>query len=110
MRDRGGRIFAQLWHAGRAPHVSLQEDGTPGRVQASTPRALRTNEIARVATDFADAASNADDAGFHGVELHAATEYLFEQFLNAEVTTARIVTVRVTSPIASDSPSRCSTP
>ncbi|MDH6622368.1 N-ethylmaleimide reductase [Streptomyces sp. LBL] len=107
VRSRDGRIFAQLWHAGRASHVSLQADriapvsstakasgdmafayqpdGTPGRVLASTPRALRTNEVARVVSDFAAAAANADQAGFHGVELHAATQYLFEQFLNSEV-------------------------
>ncbi|GAB7042520.1 MULTISPECIES: nitroreductase/quinone reductase family protein [Catenuloplanes] len=107
VRERGGRIFAQLWHVGRASHVSLQPggaapvsatsrasgytafayqpDGVPGRVPASAPRALRTAEVARVADDFATAAANADAAGFHGVELHAATQYLFEQFLNAEV-------------------------
>lgn len=107
VRDRGGRIFAQLWHAGRASHVSLQADGrapvssvarasgdvafaygpdgTPGRVPASTPRALGTAEVGRVAADFAAAAAAADKAGFHGTELHAATQYLFEQFLNAEL-------------------------
>jgi NADH:flavin oxidoreductases, Old Yellow Enzyme family len=107
VRSRGGRIFAQLWHVGRASHVSLQAegsapvssvakasgdmafayrpDGTPGRVPASVPRALRTDEIARVASDFAVAAANADRAGFHGVELHAATQYLFEQFLNSRL-------------------------
>lgn len=107
VHDRGGRIFAQLWHAGRASHVSLQADGqapvssvakasgdmafaygpdgVPGRVAASTPRALRTDEVGRVAADFAAAAAAADKAGFHGVELHAATQYLFEQFLNAEL-------------------------
>ncbi|MTD56075.1 alkene reductase [Amycolatopsis sp. RM579] len=107
VRRRDGRIFAQLWHVGRASHVSLQadgappvsasakasgdtafayqEDGTPGRVVASTPRALRADEIPRVAADFAAAAVNANAAGFHGVELHAATQYLFETFLNAEV-------------------------
>ncbi|GAA2689485.1 MULTISPECIES: alkene reductase [Actinosynnema] len=107
VRDRGGRVFAQLWHVGPASHVSLQPggrapvsstdraradtafarlpDGTPGRVPASAPRALRADEVARVAADFAAAATNADAAGFHGVELHAATQYLFEQFLNSRV-------------------------
>ncbi|MFI5844772.1 nitroreductase/quinone reductase family protein [Catenuloplanes sp. NPDC051500] len=107
VRKRGGRIFAQLWHVGRASHVSLQPggaapvsatstssgytafayqpDGVPGRVPASAPRALHTHEVVRVAADFATAAANADTAGFHGVELHAATQYLFEQFLNSEV-------------------------
>ncbi|WP_245554660.1 hypothetical protein [Actinosynnema mirum] len=70
VRDRGKRVFAQLWHVGPASHVSLQPDGAPGRVPASAPRALRTD---------------ADAAGFRGVELHAATQHLFEQFLNSRV-------------------------
>ncbi|MYU12120.1 hypothetical protein GTZ78_15825 [Streptomyces sp. SID8361] len=64
---------------------AYQPDGTPGRVPASTPRALRTDEVGRVASDFAAVAANADQAGFHGVELHAATQYLFEQFLNSQL-------------------------
>lgn len=104
VRNRHGRMFVQLWHVGRASHVSLQRDGrapvsstakagdslhayrsdgTFGRVPSSPPRALHTGEIARVADDFAAAAGNADAAGFDGVEIHAATRYLFEQFLNA---------------------------
>ena len=99
----GGTIFAQLWHVGRVSHRSLQEhgaapvgpsdkqggvafaygkDGAPALVPASPPRALRTDEIARVRLDFAEAAANAIEAGFDGVELHAANGYLFEQFLN----------------------------
>nr|WP_269785791.1 hypothetical protein [Streptomyces antimycoticus] len=39
----------------------------------------------RVVSDFAAAAANADTAGFHGVESHAARRYLFERFLNSEV-------------------------
>ncbi len=104
VRARQGRVFAQLWHVGRGSHVSLQPggrppvssttkdgdttyalrpDGTPGFIPASKPRALTTAEIARVVDDFAAAAGNADAAGFHGVEIHGATRYLFEQFLNA---------------------------
>ena len=104
VRARDGRIFAQLWHTGRSSHVSLQAEGQPpvsstakggdttyalqpdgtlGFVPSSMPRALATREIARVVDDFAGAASNADAAGFHGVEIHGATRYLCEQFLNA---------------------------
>ncbi|WKC35826.1 alkene reductase [Ectopseudomonas chengduensis] len=101
----GGRIFLQLWHVGRISHTSIQQDGRPpvsstahvaqgamafGRdaegnpafVQSSTPRALATQEIARVVADFAQAARNAIEAGFDGIELHAANGYLFDQFLN----------------------------
>lgn len=101
----GGRMFAQLWHVGRIAHTSNQPgeaapvsstdraaegamafgrnaDGKVGFVPTSKPRALETAEIARVAADFAAAARNAMDAGFDGVELHAANGYLFDQFLN----------------------------
>ena len=104
VRARHGHIFAQLWHVGRASHISLQadgrapvssttkdgdtafacrSDGTPGFITSSKPRALGTGEVARVVGDFVVAAGNADAAGFHGVEIHGATRYLFEQFLNA---------------------------
>ncbi|OZD12568.1 alkene reductase [Rhodococcus sp. 06-156-3C] len=104
VRDRGGRMFVQLWHVGRASHVSLQPDGrapvssvekdgdtlhayrtdgTFGRVASSMPRALTTAEIPRLVDDFATATDNAVRAGFHGVEIHGATRYLFEQFLNS---------------------------
>ena len=86
----GGRIFAQLWHVGRVSHVSLQpggaapvgptgqaaagvtaftigDDGKPGPVPVSTPRALSTDDVARVTADFVRAARRAIDAGFDGV-------------------------------------------
>lgn len=102
---KGGHIFAQLWHVGRASHVSLQPDGKhpvsstsrrgdtsfafaydeagkPGPVPTSVPRALETHEITRIKEDFVRAARMAIDAGFDGVELHGANGYLFEQFIN----------------------------
>ncbi|MFC7738626.1 alkene reductase [Roseomonas sp. GCM10028921] len=107
VHEEGGTIFAQLWHVGRMSHVSLQpdggapvsstskpardpksmafvflEDGTTGFAEPSVPRPLETDEMARVAADFATAARNAGAAGFDGVELHGANGYLFEQFLN----------------------------
>jgi 2,4-dienoyl-CoA reductase-like NADH-dependent reductase (Old Yellow Enzyme family) len=101
----GGRIFAQLWHVGRVSHVSLQpggaapvsptgqaaagvtaftigDDGKPGPVPVSTPRALSTDDVARVAADFVRAARRAIDAGFDGIEIHGANGYLFEQLIN----------------------------
>jgi N-ethylmaleimide reductase len=94
----GGRIFLQLWHAGRASHPSTQPDGaipvapsaiapsgkafTGGGMQPFVqPRALDAAEIAMVIGDFATATRNARDAGFDGVELHAASGYLIDQFL-----------------------------
>ncbi|MBL8581684.1 MAG: alkene reductase [Rhizobiaceae bacterium] len=104
----GGRMFIQLWHVGRIAHTSNQpdgrapvsstdrpaegamafgraDDGTIGFVAASRPRALETDEVARVVEDFATAARNAIAAGFDGVELHAANGYLFDQFLNPHI-------------------------
>ena len=94
----GGRIFAQLWHVGRVSHPSLQPDGalpvapsalapagqlyTPeGMKPFVTPRALETGEIAGVVDQFRRAAVLAKQAGFDGVELHAANGYLIDQFL-----------------------------
>ncbi|WP_420992382.1 alkene reductase [Cupriavidus sp. 30B13] len=94
----GGRIVMQLWHVGRMSHVSLQEDGAapvaPSAIQAggnvfteaghlppSMPRALATEEIAGIVEDYRRAASRAKEAGFDGVEVHAANGYLLEQFL-----------------------------
>jgi N-ethylmaleimide reductase len=95
---RGGRIVIQLWHVGRISHVSLQPDGQApvapsaiaadsktydgkGFVATSQPRALETDEIARVVADYAHAARQAQRAGFDGVEVHAANGYLIDQFL-----------------------------
>lgn len=51
-------------------------------IPASPPRALKTDEIARVVEDFAQAAAKALEAGFDGVEIHGANGYLLAQFLN----------------------------
>ena len=95
---RGGRIVCQLWHVGRISHTSLQPDGgspvssTARAAQVRTwiagelhpcspPRALRTEEVAALPAAYAHAARCAIDAGFDGVEIHAANGYLLDQFL-----------------------------
>ncbi|AUX37072.1 MULTISPECIES: alkene reductase [Sorangium] len=95
----GGRIFAQLWHVGRASHVSFQPNRqaplsssavairkghahTPeGPQPYSTPRALEIDEIPGVVAQFEHGARQAKAAGFDGVELHAANGYIIDQFL-----------------------------
>lgn len=100
---KGGRIVAQLWHVGRiasALNRGVAADVVaPSAVRAAgkiytdkagmqdhdMPRALGTNEIARIAGEFARAARNAIDIGFDGVELHSANGYLLHQFLSSNV-------------------------
>ncbi|MBL8328950.1 MAG: alkene reductase [Rubrivivax sp.] len=95
---RGGLILCQLWHVGRISHTRLQPGGqapvsstaraAAGRVlvdgafvACSPPRALRTEEMPQVVDAFAHGARCAMEAGFDGVEVHAANGYLIEQFL-----------------------------
>lgn len=94
----GGRVFAQLMHAGRIGHPSLLPDGlrpvAPSPVRAAgqvftsagpldnvVPTELTTEQVAETVQDFATAARNAIAAGFDGVELHGANGYLIQQFL-----------------------------
>jgi N-ethylmaleimide reductase len=95
---KDGRIFIQLWHVGRVSHTSLQPNGqapvAPSALAAdaqtfdgtafvptSKPRALATLEMSRIVDDYRKAAINAKNAGFDGIELHAANGYLLDQFL-----------------------------
>lgn len=98
VHQAGGLIVAQIAHAGRVSHPSLlpghQLPVSPsairpaghvytesGRQAFVTPRALDTPEIAAIVTEFAQASRLALEAGFDGVELHAANGYLLDQFL-----------------------------
>ena len=104
---QGGRIFLQIWHCGRMSHADFHNGALPmapsavafagqiwktgendhraqgGMVACPTPRALETAEIAGIVADFRQAALNAIEAGFDGVEIHAANGYLIDQFLRS---------------------------
>jgi N-ethylmaleimide reductase len=101
VHEKGGVIFLQLWHTGRASHTSFH-DGKPavapsaikineGEIHTPTgkhpyevPRALETSEIPRVVQDYRKAAERAKKAGFDGVEIHAANGYLIDEFLQSK--------------------------
>ncbi|WP_243020173.1 alkene reductase [Simplicispira sedimenti] len=96
---KGGKIFVQLWHTGRMSHNAFQPNQQApvapsaiaakaktyivgqGYVDCAVPRALETAEIAGVVNDFRQAAANAIQAGFDGVEIHGAHGYLIDAFL-----------------------------
>ena len=102
----GGVIFAQLWHVGRVSHNDLQPGGeapvAPSAIQAQkvkafiqtgqgvgelvqppVPRALSVVEFQQLVSQYAQAARTAIEAGFDGVEIHAANGYLVNQFISA---------------------------
>lgn len=99
---QGGKIVVQLWHVGRISHVSLQPNGqapvsstarrangktftAQGFEDVSQPRALRLDELPRIVAEYRQAARNAIEAGFDGVEVHSANGYLLEQFLRDSI-------------------------
>ena len=86
----GGSIFLQLWHVGRLSNPSMQADGGPPVAPSAIaaegkgiPRALETAEIPALVQSYVQAARNALEAGFDGVEIHGANGYLLEQFLQS---------------------------
>ena len=93
----GGKIFAQLWHTGRVAHPhfwggeyvlapsAVAFDGTVPRMRElvyTVPKEATSEEIAQLVEDYAQAAQNAIEAGFDGVEIHGANGYLIDQFLH----------------------------
>ena len=95
---KGGRMFLQIWHGGRACHpyfnrgaqpvapsaiaITGDEVHTPeGKKPYVTPRELRDDELPGIIEGFRKAATNAKAAGFDGVEVHGANGYLLDEFL-----------------------------
>ena len=99
---RGGKVFMQIFHTGRIALPDFLPSGeqpvAPSAVRAKgrnytddgmkefvTPREITVEEIAETVRDFRAAAANAVSVGFDGVELHAASGYLVQQFLTTNV-------------------------
>jgi N-ethylmaleimide reductase len=98
VHDNDGLIYAQLWHTGRVGHSLVKNGELPvapsaiaisgqqhftmeGMKDYETPKALTFEEIVQIIQEYKQAALNAIEAGFDGVELHAAFGYLPNQFL-----------------------------
>lgn len=104
VHENFGKIFLQLWHVGRMSHESFHEDGmtvAPSAIAPNAsvwvadkdgkgemltcpiPRELSILEIESIINDYSVAAENAKNAGFDGIEIHAANGYLLDEFLRS---------------------------
>lgn len=97
VHKKGGHIFLQIWHGGRACHPEMNNGHYPvapssiaidgethtlsGKKAHVVPREIPDVEIPRYVELFKQAAINAREAGFDGVEVHGANGYLIDQFL-----------------------------
>jgi N-ethylmaleimide reductase len=100
VHQAGGKIFVQLMHTGRVCHPASMPAGAsiiapsavavPGEMWTDSegmqphpvPREMSEVDIAQSIAEYAASAKLAMQAGFDGVELHAANGYLIDQFLN----------------------------
>jgi len=98
VHDANGRIFIQLWHVGRISHPDFHNGNKPlapsainpnaqsytydGFKDTVTPKEMTLEDIKRTIQDFKNAAKNAMEAGFDGIEIHSSNGYLFHQFFN----------------------------
>lgn len=106
VHEKGGKIILQLWHVGRvsssqvnglqpiAPSAliandtqvyifdsKISKDAT--MIPVETPREMDKDDLFQVIEEFRQASKNAIEAGFDGVEIHAANGYLLDQFLRS---------------------------
>ncbi|KAI8877189.1 FMN-linked oxidoreductase [Backusella circina FSU 941] len=97
VHSKGSYIYLQLWHSGRTgfsmlnpnnespvgPSAIAARGSNPKGMPYETPRALEVSEIKQIIQDYTQAALNAIEAGFDGVEIHGANGYLVDQFINS---------------------------
>lgn len=99
VHDKDGKIFIQLWHVGRMSHPDFHNGELPlapsainpnaksytpeGFKETVTPKEMSIADIKTTVKDFKNAAKNAVEAGFDGIEIHSSNGYLFHQFFNA---------------------------
>ncbi|MFT6986543.1 MAG: N-ethylmaleimide reductase [Psychromonas sp.] len=106
VHHKSGVIFAQLWHVGRVSHPdntggeqpisssAIKADNVKvfidngadenGFVDVVEPRKMTISDIKQVVEEYRQAALNALEAGFDGIELHSANGYLINQFIDSE--------------------------
>ncbi|MGY0392489.1 alkene reductase [Bizionia sp. KMM 8389] len=98
VHEQGGTIFIQLWHVGRISHPDFHDGNLPlapssvnpeiqsftpsGFKDTVTPKAMTQDDINQTISNFKQAAKNAMDAGFDGIEIHSSNGYLFHQFFS----------------------------
>lgn len=88
----GGHLWMQINHPGRQMFAAMGEQAVaPSPVPVglgqhskllAQPRALEEGEIREIIARFATTAALAEQAGFTGVQVHAAHGYLISQFLS----------------------------
>jgi N-ethylmaleimide reductase len=97
----GGKIFAQLWHTGAYSHPDFHNGEKPlapsavnpeqqiftvqGFKASEAPQPMSIDDIKRTVADFKQAAINAFEADFDGVEIHGANGYLLQQFFSKNI-------------------------